>query len=226
MNTFAMNKAHSIEAALKTTAEALLEVMSYTRGSATSESRRLWQTSNQLRKVLVLGITSVIGHEDRDGFTHSLSNLGLGWTIVQNQLFNTYYQLMAGIPCSFTNNETTRKIRSNTRWVAHETYAEENHEEGPYNGSYIGARVTDMPYHHVHHVPYNPTPLLFHGPCPRDSPFSYFPSPPRPVAEPEPEALGHIRHTPAARIRSLNLLTTVPLTTPSLILLDKRIYVS
>ena len=53
-------------------------------------------------------------------------------------------------------------------------------EEGPYNGSYLGARHSPEEKKHILEIPYRTTPLLYNGPFQKDSPFSYFTTLPQP----------------------------------------------
>ena len=53
-------------------------------------------------------------------------------------------------------------------------------EEGPYNGSFIGARYSPEEREHILEIPYLAIPLLYNGPFQKESPFGYFTTIPQP----------------------------------------------
>ena len=133
-----------------------------------------------MTKALVLGILSIHGHKDRGAFVWALSTLGIHSTILHDMCSQQYYCICNGIPDSFTTNDFRRRSQSNERWISHQQHAIEMNEEGPYNGSYLGARHSPEEREHILEIPYLTTPLLYNGPFQKESPFGYFTTIPQP----------------------------------------------
>ena len=172
---------HNIDKALGTIAVALGDVLSM-QGQSTDPDiiSHLRKSRLAVTKALVLGILSIHGHKDRDAFVWALSTLGIHSTILHDMCFQQYYCICGGIPDSFTTNGSRRRSLSNERWISHQQHAEEMNEEGPYNGSYLGARHSPEEREHILEIPYLTTPLLYNGPFQKESPFGYFTTIPQP----------------------------------------------